>query len=490
VVPSGDLRQAPGVAHWSLPLTPPDVPRRARQPWWIPPFLGRVPGDLEPRHLSLLGAVALALLIEEYDLAMLTAALPRIAADLRMAETDFGLYLGLIRLGALPAFLVIPFADRVGRRRVFLATLLFTGLFTWATGFSQSAWQFVALQMATRTFFITGSAVAIVIVAEEFPAARRGWGIGMLGALGACGHGVGMLFYSQVDWLPFGWRFLYGLGIIPVLCLPLFRRRVVETRRYNEHRAAQDAAGGLPSGFAAALRPLLEVAQAHPARALGIGLTAFLPAVGMISAYQFTGYYTQTVHGWSPGQYSAMVVLGGALGIIGNVAAGHLGDAIGRRRVGFLLLGSFPLWVWIFYNAPGWALPLAWIGIVFASSGGRVILRAIATELFPTRRRASASGLFSILDAVGAATGLFLVYAGSDQQGDFVFYTTALSFAVLGGGLILLLFPETRQRELEATSGEEGPSLAAELIAEAPVQRPEPPRPAPAPGSSPGGGAA
>jgi hypothetical protein len=37
--------------------------------------------------VSLLGAVALALLFEEYDLAMLTAALPHIAASLHMAET-------------------------------------------------------------------------------------------------------------------------------------------------------------------------------------------------------------------------------------------------------------------------------------------------------------------------------------------------------------------------------------------------------------------
>ena len=145
-------------------------PPRARQPWWIPPFLGRVPAGVDAPRLSLLGAIALALFFEEYDLAMLTSALHRIAADLGMAETQFGLYLGIIRLGALPAFLVIPLADRFGRRRVFIATVVCTGLFTFFRAFSQTAAQFVVLQMLTRTGFITGSAVAFVMVAEEFPA--------------------------------------------------------------------------------------------------------------------------------------------------------------------------------------------------------------------------------------------------------------------------------------------------------------------------------
>jgi len=151
-------------------------PSRPPQPWWIPPFLGRVPAGVEPRHLSLLGVIALALFFEEYDLAMLTAALPRIADTFGVSDAALPFYLSVIRLGAIPAFAVIPLADRLGRRRVFLVTLACTGLFTFLTGFSQTIEQFVVCQMLTRTFFITGSAIAFVMVAEEFPAHHRGWG--------------------------------------------------------------------------------------------------------------------------------------------------------------------------------------------------------------------------------------------------------------------------------------------------------------------------
>jgi len=409
---------------------------------------------VEQRHLTLLGAIALALLFEEYDLAMLTAALPQIAASLSMAETDFGLYLGLIRLGALPAFALIPYADRIGRRRVFLVTLMGTALATLLTAFAQTPAQFVACQMLTRTFFVTGSAVAFVFISEEFPAGHRGWGIGMLGALGSAGHGIAMGLFSQIDRLPYGWRTLYAVGVVPILLLPYFRRRVPETKRFEGHaeanRSTTNPDEASTEGYS--LAPFFGLAREFPARGVGIALAGFLPSIGLVGAFQYTGYFTQTVHGWSPGQYAAMVFFGGAIGIIGNIAGGRLADRFGRRAVGISLLSAFPIFVALFYNGPGWAVPLAWIGFLFASQGGRVILRTLSTELFPTAQRATAAGLFTIFDALGASAGLFLLYFGSMGTGDFVPLITGLGFTVAVGGGVLLFLPETKQRELEAIS--------------------------------------
>ncbi|MFB0978299.1 MAG: MFS transporter, partial [Myxococcota bacterium] len=176
----------------------------------------------------------------------------------------------------------------------------------------------------------------------------------------------------------------------------------------------------------------------------------FLPSVGLVGAFQFTGYFAQTVHGWSPGQYAAMVFFGGGLGIAGNVVAGHLADRFGRRIVGIVLLCSVPFSVALFYLGPGWAITFGWIGFLFGSQGGRVILRAMSAELFPTEHRASAMGLWTILDALGGATGLFLLYFARPEPGDFAMITSALSIATAAGGFVLLFFPETSQRELEA----------------------------------------
>jgi MFS family permease len=410
---------------------------------------GRVPAGIDERRMKLLGAVALALFIEEYDLAMLTAALKHIAAELGMLEADFGFHLGLIRLGALPAFAVIPWADRVGRRKVFLLSLVATGLLTFGTAFVRTPAEFVLMQMATRTFFVAGAAIAFVMIAEEFPAEHRGWGIGMLGALGVCGHGFGAGLFAAVDVLPFGWRALYVVGLLPVVLYPMFSRRLPETTRFERHCATRGADVECSSLFGW-LRPLHDLASAHPARALGVALAGFLPAIGLAAAFQFTGYYTQNVHGWSPGQYSAMVIVGGGIGIIGNVVSGRLGDRIGRRWVGMLLLGLFPLFVALFYRCPSWTLPAIWVAFVFCAQGGRVILRALSTELFPTSHRSAASGLFTILETVGASLGLFLLYFSSAAQGDLAHIIPYLGATALLGAAILPLFPETRRRELEA----------------------------------------
>jgi MFS family permease len=420
-----------------------------RQPWWIPPFLGRVPADLEDRHLALLGAVSLALLFEEYDLAMLTSALKFFAADLGMTEQSMPNYLGVIRLGALPAFAVIPLADRVGRRRVFLFSVVAMGIATFLTAFSQTAVQFVILQMVTRTFFVTGSAIGFVFITEEFPAERRGWGAGMLGALALFGHGLGAALFAMIDMLPYGWRALYAIGIIPVLMLPFFRHRVPETRRFE----AQKARGELPDSLGGLFGwtvPLRDLVRSYPGRAFGIALVALLPAMSFVVAFQFTGYFTMTVHNWTPGDYALMIIVGGGIGIIGNVVAGRLSDRIGRRVVGCTMLALFPLCVASFYLGPGRLLSYVWVAFVFTSQGARVILRALATELFPTAQRGAASGLFAILEAVGNAVGLFLLGAGVQEAGDLARAISWISLASLAGGLVLLFFPETRRRELEA----------------------------------------
>lgn len=419
------------------------MPRR--NPWWIPPVVGRVP-DLEPRLLRLLGLVSLALFFESYDISMITAALRYIARDLGIADPQLGGYLAATRLGALPALLIIPLADRLGRRRVFLASVVGVSLATFLTAFVQTPIQFVAVQMVTRTFLLTGSAVAAVVVTEEFPAAHRGWGIGILGALSACGFGLGALLFAAIEVLPYGWRALYAMGLLPLLLLPRLRREVQETERFTRLRVG----GG---GVLEWLRPLGRLARTYPARAIGLTATAGLFAIGETSVFQFTGYFTQTVHGWTPGQYSIMVLVGGAVGVLGNVAAGRLGDVIGRRAVGAVFLAAFPVFAWVFYRGPDATIPLAWTAFVFCETAGGAIIRALSTELFPTSQRGTSAGWISLVQTLGWAGGLALVGMGTQAAGDIARLTSLVSLTAVPAAGVLLALPETRRRELETISG-------------------------------------
>ena len=431
-----------------------------RNPWWIPPILGGVPA-VEPRLVSLLGLVALALFFEQYDNSMVTSALKYIAADLDMPEERLGTFLAMVKLGALPAFLIVPFADRIGRRRVFLAGVLLFSLGTLATAFAQTAMQFVVAQTVTRTFMLTASAVAFVIVTEEFPAAHRGWAIGMLGALASAGNGLGAGLFAAVESLPYGWRALYVIGFVPLLLMPVLRRRVPETRRFTTHRAAEQAHGRGGGALAGWYRPLLGLARLYPGRALGIALVGGLMAIGESAVFQFTAYFTLTVHGWSPGGFALMFILGGAVGILGNVVAGRIGDRVGRRVVGFVFLLLFPFFAWLFYHGPGWVLPIAWALFVFCNTAGGVIVRAFSTELFPTSYRGTSAAWLSLVQTVGWALGLALV---SLIGGEIATATSWISMVVAIAACALLALPETHQQELEAISHDEDEPAVADAV--------------------------
>jgi MFS family permease len=408
--------------------------------------------ELEDAQLRLLGLVSLAMFFESYDLSMGTSALKYIADDLGIGESALGGTLSVIRLGAIPAFLLAPFADRIGRRRIFLACVVAGSATTLVTAFVRTPAEFVAMQMLTRTALILGAIVAIVIVAEEFPADSRGWALGMLGALSACGHGLGALLFAYIERLPYGWRTLYALGFLPLLFWHRFRTGIVETARFQRHAAGRTSKGALRDW----LGPMVALARAHPGRTVVMAAVAGLLGIGEVSAFQFTSYYADKAHGWRPGQYSAMVLLGGGIGIVGNIVAGRLGDRIGRRRVGASFLAILPLFAFVFYNGPSWSLPIGFAGFVFCATASSVIVRAFSTELFPTSHRGTSAGWAQLLQTLGWAAGLALV-SGAATVHDIAVRTSILACATIMSAALLLTLPETHRRELESLSHEAGP---------------------------------
>jgi MFS family permease len=169
------------------------LPNRIPNPWWIPRFLGPIPEGIQERHLHVLGFVAFAMLFENYDLGLIGAALPQIAADFQLDDVAKGYFMSAIDFGALPSFLLLPLADRLGRRRLLLVSVIGMSIGSALTAFSPDAGVFAIFQIITRSFAVTASVVSFVIIAEEFPANHRGWGIGMLGAVGAVGFGLGIV---------------------------------------------------------------------------------------------------------------------------------------------------------------------------------------------------------------------------------------------------------------------------------------------------------
>jgi MFS family permease len=426
---------------------------RLPNPSWIPPFLGRVPVGIEQRHLEIVGLVALGLLFLSYFSSLLASVLAYLAEDFGLAEADLGRFTGNVRLGTMLAFLLIPLADVIGRRRLFLLSLFGLVAFGILTGVSQTPGQFLLLQIVHQLFVSAAFATGYVIVAEELPAAHRGWGIGMVQAVSAMGFALGAGLFAWIERLPYGWRFLYLAGVLPLLCLPYLRRRLPETQRFRalqeERRAARTSLSGR---LTAAYRPVLQLVRGFPGRVIGIGLLGGHSAAGLGVAFQFTGFFVLQAHGWAPWHYTVMFVSCGALGVVGSPLAGRLVDRFGRRGVGVAALALFPLPVAVFYLGPGWALAPAWAGFVFLNMGMHVVIRALGTEIFPTAYRGTAGGWLLLTEAMGAWLGLQLHTLGMQLRDDLGLVAAVLSLLTLLSAFTLFFLPETARRELESIS--------------------------------------
>jgi len=433
----------------------PDAPAvaTARLPWALR-RLG-APASLTRHQRHVLRVVGVASLFANYGMGIMGLALPQIQAGLHVAEAAVGGVTAVVQLGMIPALLLTVLADRVGRRRLLLITILGFSLCAVLTAFVRTANQFVAAQFLARVFIASNTMLAVVVIAEEFTADTRGWGIGMVGALGALGHGLASMVFSGVNVLPYGWRALYAFGVLPLLLLPRFRRTLRETPRFARHHEARRDTTGLW----AALEPLRSVARMYPGRMAALCAALFPSAFIFETATIFQAKFLQEVHHYAPATVALLYLSVGALVPLGNIAGGTLGDRFGRKRVMIGALIANAGAVALFYNTGGSLVPVAWGLMMLSLAIVLVLFSALGSELFPTSYRSTASGVRSTMATLGAAAGLgvegrLYVLTGSHAAA----ITCMLIVAPIAPFVIALCLPETASRELEEISPERDPA--------------------------------
>ena len=433
-----------GPTHSNQP--PPRPPR-----WiWAVPFPSKVPPLTRPQW-KVLGLLSAAEFFDHYDMGIMSLALLQIQAGLSIPEESVGLLAGLVRLGAVPAFAFAVLADRMGRRRLLLITILGFTVSTFATSMVQTAEQFVALQFISRMFIYAETMLAAVVLAEELDAEHRGWGIGMLGALGALGHGLSAIVFGFVEWLPFGWRAMYAIGFLPMAFLAWFRRSLPETKRFKEQQSQRRDRGDWLDWF----HPITQLVRMYPRRLAALCAAVFPLDFVIITAVTLMAKTLQEVHGYAPGEVTLLYIVGGAFGILGNLAAGVLSDRLGRRRVVVFLIVLAAFSFYGFYNLSGWIIVPIWIAQVFSTMGLSVLFKAMGSELFPTSYRSTAAGVRTIAGILGAFTGLYLegpLYELTGSHAGAI--TLMLPILVIPAFVVMAFLPETATRELEDISPE------------------------------------
>ena len=355
-----------------------------------------------------------------------------------------------------------------------LYTIVAYTVLTGATAFAPDAQTFVVLQFFARTFAVAEVLLAFVVIVEEFDAAHRGWGIGALVALGAMGSGLALALFALVDVLPFGWRALYLVGLVPLALITYFRRSLPETERFARAQTAreqqlareqqparapqpvpvQHSAGAVRQPVimprrSPALAPMIELLSRYPGRLAGVAAVVALLAFAENAGGFFVAKYLQEAHGWAPWQYSVVGLIGGFIGVFGSAYAGRLSDRFGRKPVGFLFLLLHPLALAAFYQIGGPMLGVLWTVRVFMGIGADVVLGAYGNELFATSHRSTAAGTRMIAATLGGVAGLAAESWLYTLLGSHWTAVSILALFALAAPVILLRFPETSRRRLE-----------------------------------------
>jgi len=412
----------------------------AARPWWSYILPSRPP-PLEAQHWNVLGLVLVAEIASQYAASLLVMSLPQIQASLAIPEESVGAIGGNVRIGMILTVFATALADRFGRRRMLLGFTAASCIATALTGFVQTGGQLVAVQTLLRVFLGAEFMLGAVVIAEEFAASARGFGLGALAMLGAAGYAAGIGLYAALESVDAGWRWLHFAGGLPLLALPSLARRLGETQRF----AAQESSA-----------MSLAASVAHPVRLLWASGRSRVVALGIVAltfeaiswpALLLVSKHLQDVHGYSPSGVSLVVLVGGLVGVAGNVAAGQLSDRFGRRPLVVAMLVGMAAGTWLLYQGTGASAPVGWAVASFAMTGGNVLLTALASELFPTAARSTAAGLRMSISSLGGALGFYAeaaLYDGSHGSA-----LVALLPVLAIAAVAVLFLPESAGRELE-----------------------------------------
>ncbi len=389
--------------------------------------------------------LSVATFFEGYDFTALGQILPNLRVEMGLSQSAGGMLVSVIGLGTMLAYLLVRLADRWGRLRVLTITILGYASFTFLTGISRTPYDFAFYQIAARTFLIAEWALSMIFAAEEFPAERRGFVIGVIQAATAMGSITCAAVTPLLLLTPFGWRAVYFVGVGPVLLVAYGRRSLKETRRYAAYAGETRAT---KRSFFAILRSPYRKRVIQLAVIWGLTYMCTQPAV------VFWKEFAVGERGFTDGQVGLAIALAslGSMPLV--LVAGRLLDIWGRRRSALMIYMACAISVVAAYQMNGfWLLTVSLMGAIFAAVALLSLLNALTTELFPTELRGDAfAWCNNLLGRIGYVIAPWIVGEAAERIGWGNSVSLTVGFVLVALGLLLWQLPETSQRELEDTA--------------------------------------
>lgn len=399
-------------------------------------------------HRALVAA-SLGWMLDAFDVMLYSMVLASLIGELGLSKSEAGMLGSVTLLASAGGGLLFGIvADRAGRTRALMGSVLLYSIFTGMCGLAQNLWQLALFRVLLGIGMGGEWASGAALVSETWPAEHRGKAFGFMQSSWAIGYAAAAAVTAIV--LPrWGWRAVFFVGVLPALFTLWIQRRVEEPEIWRKSRLL--AAAGAASAQ-------LGVGQIFSGR-----LGALTIAVTLMNACTMFGWWGLNL--WIPAYLSLPVGQGGIglsayamSGLViamqvgmwfGYVTFGFISDAMGRKRayVMYVLIAAVLLPLYGVVRQP---LVLLALGpfVAFFGTGYFSGFGPLTAEIYPTSVRATAQGFTYNIGRVASAVAPFVVGSLAQARG------FGPAFAVTGAAFLLagiawVWIPETRGKSLD-----------------------------------------
>jgi len=390
-------------------------------------------------------ASSLGWMLDAFDVMLYALVLASLMSGLGMSKETGGL-LGSLTLiaSAVGGVFFGVIADRFGRTRALMGSILVYSVFTAACGFSRTIFQLAVFRVLLG-FGMGGEwASGAALVSETWPPEHRGKALGFMQSFWAIGYALAVLVSMLI--LPhLGWRWVFFAGVLPALFVFWIRRRVDEPEIWLSGRRKEVVS--LRNCFLYLRQEKL------------LGVTVAVTVMNALTLFAWWGFNL-----WIP-SYLGLPVENGGMGFssglksglmvamqvgmwLGYITFGYISDSLGRKRTYMIYLFSAAFFI-LLYSIVHSPLLLLLVGplVAFFGTGYFSGFGAVTAELYPTVFRATLQGFTYNAGRIASALGPFLVGSLAETQG-FSFSFRLITGVFLLAGAMWIMIPETRGRQL------------------------------------------
>jgi len=288
-------------------------------------------------------------MLDFFDFGLIAFVLAFIVKDWHLTFGESGLILLASGISAPFGSLLWGWAaDKIGRRKAMIGTVLNTSIATGAMALTpEHAWIYLVICRFFVGFGVTGMySVDITIIQEFVPTARRGWLTGLTTTMLPAGSLLGALLAAYAT--PYiGWRGLFAVGLLPAFLTLYIRAWVPESpywlmRMGRFEEARRSLAWALQMDPKAielpAVAPTIEHTRwlelfKYP-RSIFAGALTGLSQTGGVGLGLWTVTLLVMVLKVSPAEASKLGIWIALMAIAGRFLCSWISDAWGRRPAG------------------------------------------------------------------------------------------------------------------------------------------------------------